>query len=112
MLLCYYTIIKYQLDMTIWSVRDLVFLLQLMIFALVFSLNNFSREELELDDSVLILLGNFGISKASALLLNLSKAVGDVGIKPSWEEFFPDSCNSSSTDGNIGSDPKIIFFCC
>ena len=42
--------------MTIWSVKDLVFFLQLMIFALVFSLNNFSREELEPDNSVLILL--------------------------------------------------------
>ena len=69
--------------MTIWSVRDLVFLLQLMILAFVFSLNNFSREELEADSSVLILLGNFGISKVSALLLNLSKALGAVRRKPS-----------------------------
>ena len=97
---------KYQLDIAIWSVRDLVFLLQLIIFALVFSLNNFSREELDPARSVLILFGKFGISKASALLFfNLSKVVA---ILKSSSESFPDSCNSS-TGGNLNRYTMYLF---
>lgn len=103
----YVYISKYQLDIAIWSVRDLVFLLQLIIFALVFSLNNFSREELDPAKSVLILLGKFGISKASALLFfNLSKVVA---ILKSSSESFPDSCNSS-TGGNLNRIYDVFIF--